>query len=235
MLESCGGACHYSITPLLHHSMGRVIVAPSILVADFSRLSDEIHRVEAAGADWIHCDIMDGHFVDNISFGPEIVRIVRGLTSLPLDVHLMIEHADHYVPRFVKAGANSITVHAEPEAKHHVAKTLQQIRDGGCRAGLTLNPETSFDLVEPFLDKIDLLLVMTVHPGFGGQSFRGDQMHKVKRARSLNDKLDIEVDGGINADTARLSIENGANVLVAGTSIFHSKDYAMAIRELRGE
>ena len=215
--------------------MGRVIVAPSILAADFSRLGDEIHRVEVAGADWIHCDIMDGHFVDNISFGPEIVRIVRGLTSLPLDVHLMIEHADHYVPRFVKAGANSITVHAEPEAKHHVAKTLQQIRDGGCRAGLTLNPETSFDLVEPFLDKIDLLLVMTVHPGFGGQSFRGDQMHKVKRARSLNDKLDIEVDGGINADTARLSIENGANVLVAGTSIFHSKDYAMAIRELRGE
>jgi ribulose-phosphate 3-epimerase len=215
--------------------MGRVIVAPSILAADFSRLSDEIHRVEAAGADWIHCDIMDGHFVDNISFGPEIVRIVRGLTSLPLDVHLMIEHADHYVPRFVKAGANSITVHAEPEAKHPVAKTLQQIRDSGCRAGLTLNPETSFDLVEPFLDKVDLLLVMTVHPGFGGQSFRGDQMHKVKRARSLNDKLDIEVDGGINAKTSRVSIENGANVLVAGTSIFHSKDYAMAIRELRGE
>ena len=215
--------------------MQNIIVAPSILAADFSRLGEEIERVEAAGADWIHCDIMDGHFVDNISFGPEIVRMVRGLTSLPLDVHLMIEHPDHYVPRFVKAGANSITVHAEPEAKHHVAKTLQQIRDGGCRAGLTLNPETSFDLVEPFLDKIDLLLVMTVHPGFGGQSFRGDQMHKVKRARSLNDKLDIEVDGGINADTARLSIENGANVLVAGTSIFHSKDYAMAIRELRGE
>ena len=215
--------------------MQKIIVAPSILAADFSRLGDEIRCVEAAGADWIHCDIMDGHFVDNISFGPEIVRIVRGLTSLPLDVHLMIEHADHYVPRFVKAGANSITVHAEPEAKHHVAKTLQQIRDGGCRAGLTLNPETSFDLVEPFLDKIDLLLVMTVHPGFGGQSFRGDQMHKVKRARSLNDKLDIEVDGGINADTARLSIENGANVLVAGTSIFHSKDYAKAIRQLRGD
>jgi len=215
--------------------MGRVIVAPSILAADFSRLSVEIHRVEAAGADWIHCDIMDGHFVDNISFGPEIVRIVRGLTSLPLDVHLMIEHADHYVPRFVKAGANSITVHAEPEAKHPVAKTLQQIRDSGCRAGLTLNPETSFDLVEPFLDKIDLLLVMTVHPGFGGQSFRRDQMPKVKRARSLNYKLDIEVDGGINAKTSRVSIENGANVLVAGTSIFHSKDYAMAIRELRGE
>jgi ribulose-phosphate 3-epimerase len=215
--------------------MQRIIVAPSILAADFSRLSDEIDRVEAAGADWIHCDIMDGHFVDNISFGPEIVGIVRGLTSLPLDVHLMIEHADHYVPRFVKAGANSITVHVEPEAKHDVAKTLQQIRDGGCRAGLTLNPETPFDLIEPFIHKLDILLIMTVHPGFGGQRFRDDQMPKVKRARSLSAKIDIEVDGGINADTAKLSIENGANVLVAGTSIFHSKDYTKAIRQLRGE
>ncbi len=215
--------------------MGRVIVAPSILAADFSRLGDEIHRVEAAGADWIHCDIMDGHFVDNISFGPEIVQRVRGLTSLPLDVHLMIEHADHYVPRFIKAGANSITVHAEPEAKHSVTKTLRQIRDAGCRAGLTLNPETSFDLIAPFMDKIDMLLVMTVHPGFGGQSFRADQMQKVRHARSLSSRIDIAVDGGINAETARVSIENGANVLVAGTSIFHAKDYAKAIRELRGE
>ena len=215
--------------------MQRIIVAPSILAADFSRLSDEIHRVEAAGADWIHCDIMDGHFVDNISFGPEIVRIVRGLTSLPLDVHLMIEHPDHYVPRFVQAGANSITVHVEPEAKHDVGKTLRQIQDAGCRAGLTLNPETPFDLIEPFLHKIDLLLIMTVHPGFGGQPFRADQMQKVKRARSLNGEINIEVDGGINAKTAKLSIEDGANVLVAGTSIFHSSDYARAIRELRGE
>ena len=215
--------------------MERIIVAPSILAADFSRLSDEIHRVEAAGADWIHCDIMDGHFVDNISFGPEIVGIVRGLTSLPLDVHLMIEHADHYVPRFVKAGANSITIHVEREAKHNVGKTLRQIQDTGCRAGLTLNPETPLDLIEPFLAKIDLLLIMTVHPGFGGQPFRADQMQKVKRARSMNGEIDIEVDGGINAKTAKLSIENGANVLVAGTSIFHSNDYAKAIRELRGE
>lgn len=214
--------------------MQRIIVAPSILAADFSRLGEEIRRVEGAGADWIHCDIMDGHFVDNISFGPDIVGIVRGLTSLPLDVHLMIEHADHYVPRFVKAGANSITVHVEREAKHDVAKTLQQIRDSGCRAGLTLNPETKFESVEPFLDNIDMLLVMTVHPGFGGQSFRADQMHKLKRARSLNSEIDIEVDGGINAQTARLSIENGANVLVAGTSIFRAKDYAEAIRALRG-
>jgi ribulose-phosphate 3-epimerase len=178
---------------------------------------------------------MDGHFVDNISFGPEIVRIVRGLTSLPLDVHLMIEHADHYVPRFVKAGANSITVHVEPEAKHDVAKTLRQIQEADCRAGLTLNPETPFDLIEPYLHKIDVLLIMTVHPGFGGQPFRADQMHKVRRARSLNDRIDIEVDGGINAKTAKVSIENGANVLVAGTSIFRSNDYAKAIRELRGE
>jgi ribulose-phosphate 3-epimerase len=215
--------------------MQKIIIAPSILAANFSRLSDEIHRVEAAGADWIHCDIMDGHFVDNISFGPEIVRIVRGLTSLPLDVHLMIEHADHYVPRFVKAGANSITIHVEREAKHDVGKTLRQIQDTGCRAGLTLNPETPFDLIEPFLHKVDLLLIMTVHPGFGGQPFRADQMQKVKRARSLNGEIDIEVDGGINAKTAKLSIENGANVLVAGTSIFHSNDYANAIRELRDE
>jgi ribulose-phosphate 3-epimerase len=215
--------------------MHEVIVAASILAADFSRLGDEVRRVEAGGADWIHCDIMDGHFVDNISFGPDIVARVRGLTSLPLDVHLMIEHADHYVPRFIKAGANSITVHVEPDAKHGVAETLRQIRDVGCRAGLTLNPETPFDLVEPFLDKIDMLLVMTVHPGFGGQSFRADQMPKVKRARSLCGAIDIEVDGGINAETARASIQNGANVLVAGTSIFHSKDYAEAIRELRGE
>jgi ribulose-phosphate 3-epimerase len=239
VLEYCRWACHHSITLLLHHFMGRIIIAPSILAADFSRLAEEIHRVEAAGADWIHCDIMDGHFVDNISFGPDVVQLVRKETSLPLDVHLMIEHADHYVPRFVKAGANSITVHVEPGAKHDVWKTLHQIRDAGCRAGLTLNPETPFEMIEPFLGKFDMLLVMTVHPGFGGQPFRADQMEKVRRAaiwnQSREHKIDIEVDGGINPTTARISVKNGANVLVAGTSIFRSRDYAKAIRELRGE
>jgi ribulose-phosphate 3-epimerase len=217
--------------------MRSILIAPSILAADFSRLADEVRRVEEAGADWIHCDIMDGHFVDNISFGPGIVAIVRKLTNLPLDVHLMVEHADHYLPRFIDAGANSITVHIEPESKHDVARTLEQIRAAGCRVGLTLNPGTPFALLEPFLSQLDLLLIMTVHPGFGGQSFRAEQMEKVRRARAWqatnNPALDIEVDGGINPETARLSIENGANVLVAGTSIFHATDYAKAIRELR--
>jgi ribulose-phosphate 3-epimerase len=216
-----------------------ILVAPSILAADFSRLAEEVCRVEQAGADWIHCDIMDGHFVDNISFGPEIVGIVRKQTNLPVDVHLMIQTPDHYAPRFVKAGANSVTVHVEPEANHDVEKTLRAIHDAGCRPGLSLNPATPFESVEPFLDKIDILLVMTVHPGFGGQSFRREMMEKVKRAsewkKSHRRKIDIEVDGGINAHTARLSIQNGANVLVAGTSIFHAKDYAKAIRELSGE
>lgn len=218
--------------------MSRVLIAPSILGADFSRLADEVRQVEQAGADWIHCDIMDGHFVDNISFGPGMVATIRKLTSLPLDVHLMIQHPDHYLPRFVDAGANSITVHVESESEHEVGKTLRQIRDAGCRAGLTLNPATPFELLEPFLGQLDLLLIMTVHPGFGGQSFRAEQMEKVRRARAWkgrnNPNLDLEVDGGINSETARVSIENGANVLVAGTSIFKSKDYAAEVQALRG-
>jgi len=219
--------------------MPSVLIAPSLLAADFAHLSSDLERVTAAGADWLHLDIMDGQFVDNISFGPGIVQTIRGLTSLPLDVHLMIERADHYVPRFIEAGANSITVHVEPEAKHEIGRTLRAIREGGCRAGLTLNPETPFAFVEPHLPNIDLLLIMTVHPGFGGQSFRPEMMGKVRRAQDLRSSLGmhyaLEVDGGITAETARLSIASGADVIVAGTAIFKTNDYAAAIRALRGE
>jgi ribulose-phosphate 3-epimerase len=214
-----------------------ILIAPSVLAADFGHLADDLQNVIAAGADWLHLDIMDGQFVDNISFGPGMVSLVRSLTTLPLDVHLMIERADHYVPRFVEAGASSITVHAEPEAKHDVAETLRLIRAGGCRAGLTLNPATQFTTVEPHLANLDLLLIMTVHPGFGGQSFRPEMMAKVRRARELREPLgadyDIEVDGGINPESAQLAVGNGANVLVAGTSIFKTDDYAAAINALR--
>ncbi|MDQ2658861.1 MAG: ribulose-phosphate 3-epimerase [Verrucomicrobiota bacterium] len=216
-----------------------MLIAPSILAADFSQLAQEIRRVEAAGADWLHLDIMDGHFVDNISFGPAIVKTVRGLTSLPLDVHLMIEHPNHYAPRFLEAGANSITVHVESEAKHDVAATLRSIRAAGCRAGLTLNPATAFSLLEDHLSLVDLVLIMTVHPGFGGQAFRPEMMEKVRAARAWREThsatFEIEVDGGVTAETAPLCRESGANVLVAGTSVFRAKDYATAIAGLRGE
>ena len=189
----------------------------------------------AAGADWLHLDIMDGHFVDNISFGPAVVAAMHQSVQLPLDVHLMISRPDHYLPRFVEAGARSILVHAE--AEHEVAATLAAIRAAGCLAGLAINPETPLETVEHHLANIDLLLVMTVHPGFGGQEFIAAAMEKVSRAAQLRTehgwKYHIEVDGGIKAETARMAREQGADVMVAGTSVFHAPDAAAAIRSLR--
>jgi ribulose-phosphate 3-epimerase len=214
--------------------MEKIIVAPSILASDFGDLRGESARVEKAGADWLHLDVMDGHFVDNISFGPAVVATVHKSSSLPIDVHLMIERPDHYFSRFVE-NAHNITVHVE--AQHDVSKTLRGIRAAGCTAGLAVRPKTPFDKVAPYLDEIDLLLVMTVEPGFGGQPFMEEMMEKVRAAveyRGSNSLgYHIEVDGGINAKTAGISIKNGADVLVAGTSVFGQPDLAVAIRALR--
>jgi ribulose-phosphate 3-epimerase len=212
----------------------KTIVAASILASDFGDLRGESARVEAAGADWLHLDVMDGHFVDNISFGPAVVAVVHKSSSLPIDVHLMIERPDHYFSRFVD-DADNITVHVE--AQHEVSKTLRGIREAGCAAGLAIRPKTSFDKVVPYLGEIDLLLVMTVEPGFGGQPFMEEMMDKVRAAvefrSSHNLGYHIEVDGGINAKTAASSVRNGANVLVAGTSVFSATDMAAEIKSLR--
>ena len=213
----------------------KTIVAPSLLAGDFSQLGEEARRVEAAGADWLHLDVMDGHFVDNISFGPAVVAAMHKAVKIPLDVHLMISRPDHYLPRFIDAGARSVHVHLE--AKHEVAETLKNIRAAGCLAGLAINPATPLSTAKDHLGSIDLLLVMTVNPGFGGQEFIASTMEKVAEAARLRAEngwsYHIEVDGGIKTDTARLSRENGANVLVAGTSVFRAGDPAEAIRQLR--
>jgi ribulose-phosphate 3-epimerase len=215
---------------------GDIAVAPSVLAADFTRLEEEIRAVEEAGADLLHLDVMDGHFVPNLSFGPFIVRAIRGLTRLPLDTHLMIETPDRYIEAFAKNGADILTIHAE--ASTDIRRDLESIRSHGAKCGLVLNPDTPLERVTEYFGDIDMLLVMSVFPGFGGQSFMSEVLPKAASAREIRDKhgltFAIEIDGGIDPGTSVPSREAGADILVAGTSVFKSKDYATAISALRG-
>ncbi|WP_416150997.1 ribulose-phosphate 3-epimerase [Salipaludibacillus sp. HK11] len=210
-------------------------IAPSILAANFSKLGEDIKEVEEGGADYIHVDVMDGHFVPNITIGPLVVEAIRPLTKLPLDVHLMIENPDKFIPSFVKAGADIISVHVE--ACPHLHRTIHMVKDLGVKVGVVLNPASSVDTIKHVIDDVDLVLLMTVNPGFGGQSFIEPVMTKVKEVKELVDisgrDIDIEIDGGVNVETAKLCIDAGANVLVAGSAVYGKEDRKKAIESIR--
>ncbi len=212
-----------------------VVVAPSILSADFRYLEQEIKKIEKAGAGMIHIDVMDGHFVPNITIGPLVVKAVRKCTKLPLDVHLMIENPDRYIPSFAKAGADIITIHVE--ASKDLNQDIELIKASGAKPGVVVNPATPIESVFGVLDKIKMVLLMSVNPGFEGQSFMAEVLPKIRKLKAESGKqkadIDIEVDGGINLETARQVVEAGANVLVAGSAIFYAKDYNKIIKELR--
>lgn len=210
-----------------------VLIAPSILSADFGRLKEEVAALDKAGADLIHCDVMDGKFVPNLTFGVAIIKSIRANTHLPLDVHLMIENPDIMLETFAKAGADILTVHAE--ACPHLDRTLSKIKELGCKVGVSLNPATSEDVLQYVLDKIDVILIMTVNPGFGGQSFITSQLDKIARVKELigSRNIKIEVDGGINPLTAAECVAAGADILVAGTTVFDGSDYRKNIESLR--
>jgi ribulose-phosphate 3-epimerase len=213
-----------------------VKIAPSILSADFSKLANEIIEVEKAGADYIHVDVMDGHFVPNITIGPLIVEAIRPVTKLPLDVHLMIENPDQYIEAFAMAGADYITVHVE--ACRHLHRTIQHIKSLGVKAGVVLNPATPVESIQHIIGDIHMVLLMSVNPGFGGQKFIPEVLVKIRAVKEMAARkgldIEIEIDGGVNPETAKQCMEAGATVLVAGSAIYNQKDYALAISLIRG-